>query len=167
MALSTRQGTVQLSIRAAIAAGASVGIAQLLDLPGPMYAMIGAIVVSDLKPQQTRLLGLRRVGGTIVGALIGAASTASMEPGTVSITLAVMLSMFACHALRLTGGATISGIVSGLLVLEYSAEPWSYALVRTGETLLGIAVAVVVSLVPKLIPVGGREPSGDGGGKAQ
>ena len=152
MALSIREGTLQLSIRAAIAAGASVGLAYLLHLPGPMYAMIGAIVVTDLRPRQTRLLGLRRVGGTIVGALVGAATTAWMALGSVSIALAVMLSMFACHAARLGGGATISGIVSGLLVLEFSADPWHFALVRTVETMLGIAVATAVSHVPKIFP---------------
>ena len=153
MALSTREGTVQLSIRAAISAGASAGIAQWLELPGPMYAMIGAIVVSDLKIGQVRLLGLRRTGGTIVGALIGAATTAWMAPGALSITFAVMLSMFACHLLGLGGGAAISGIVSGLLVLEFSNDPWNFALVRTAETMLGIAVASIVVHVPMLLPV--------------
>ena len=157
MGLSTREGTLQLSIRAAISAGASAGIAHLLELPGAMYAMIGAIVVSDLKIGQVRRMGLLRTGGTIVGAVVGAATTAWMAPGALSITFAVMLSMFACHLLRIGGGAIISGIVSGLLVLEFSSDPWNFALVRTFETMLGIAVASVVVHVPMLLPVAPRE----------
>ena len=158
MALSTRDGTLQLSIRAAVSAGASVGIAHLLELPAPMYAMIGAIVVSDLRIGQVRLMGLRRTGGTIVGAVIGAATTAWMAPGPLSITFAVMLSMFACHLLGLGGGAVIGGIVSGLLVLEFSSDPWNFALWRTAETILGIAVASVVVHVPMLLPTRPPKP---------
>jgi uncharacterized membrane protein YgaE (UPF0421/DUF939 family) len=166
MALSAREGTLQLSIRAAIAAGASVGIAHLLELPGPMYAMIGAIVVSDLEPRQVRLAGLRRTGGTVIGAVIGAATTAWLAPGPLSIAFAVMLSMFACHLLHLGGGSIISGIVSGLLVLEFSSDPWHFALWRTIETGLGIFVASVICYIPALIPPGARRPSGGSGGDA-
>jgi len=152
MALSAREGTLQLSIRAAVASGASVGIAHLLALPGPAYAMIAAIVVTDLSPQRTRAFGWRRIAGTIVGALIGGAVTAWLAPGAATVAFAVMGSMFACHLLRVGGGATISGIVAGLIVLEFSAEPWQFALERLAETLIGVVAAIAVSMVPKLIP---------------
>jgi hypothetical protein len=38
-------------------------------------------------------------------------------------------------------------------VLEHAAEPWVYALFRCIETVLGIGVAVAISVVPKLIAV--------------
>jgi uncharacterized membrane protein YgaE (UPF0421/DUF939 family) len=37
------------------------------------------------------------------------------------------------------------------VLLEHTAQPWSYALWRFAETVLGIGVALVISLVPKLI----------------
>jgi uncharacterized membrane protein YgaE (UPF0421/DUF939 family) len=157
VALSTRRGTVQLSIRAALAASASVGVAHLLDLPLPMYAMIAAIVVSDLSPERTRRQSLSRIAGTIVGAAVGGAATAWLPPGAASVALAVMLSLSACFLLRVGGGAKISGIVSGLIVLEFSSDPWSFALARLIETLLGVVAAIVVSFVPMLIPVGPKQ----------
>jgi uncharacterized membrane protein YgaE (UPF0421/DUF939 family) len=49
-------------------AGLAVAIAELLRLQYPLYALIGAVIVSDLSPSQTRQLGLRRLAGSALGA---------------------------------------------------------------------------------------------------
>jgi hypothetical protein len=43
-------------------------------------------------------------------------------------------------------------------VLGHSAGPWSYGLYRLTETLLGISLAILVSLVPQLIPIAESKP---------
>jgi hypothetical protein len=80
-----------------------------------------------------------------------------LPPGAASVALAVMLSLFACFLLRVGGGAKISGIVAGLIVLEFSSDPWNFALARLIETLLGVVAAIVVSFVPMLIPVEAKQ----------
>ena len=47
----------RLSVRAALSAGLAVAIAELVRLPYPIYALIGAVIVSDLSPAKTRQLG--------------------------------------------------------------------------------------------------------------
>ena len=149
---------MQLSVRAALAAGLSVTIAQLLRLEFPIYAMIAAVIVTDLSPERTRQLGLPRFAGTVVGATLGAALSPLLIPRPATLVLTVMAAMFACHLLRLPDAAKVAGYVCGIVLLDYREDPWMYGLYRLSETVLGIGVAVLVSLVPKVIRTGEQDP---------
>ena len=59
--------------------------------------------------------------------------------------------MFLSHLLGLQGAAKVAGYVCGIVLFSYDDAPWSYALHRTIETMIGIALAVLISLVPKLL----------------
>ena len=152
MTLSTLIPVLQLPIRAAVAAGLSVTIAQLLRLHYPLYAMIAAVIVTDLSPLQTRKLGLWRLVGTVLGATLGAVLSSLLPSTPWAIGLGIMVAMFLSHLWRLHGAAKLTAYLCGIVLLEHSAHPWVYALHRVIETALGIGVAMLVSLVPKLIP---------------
>ncbi|MDR7099778.1 uncharacterized membrane protein YgaE (UPF0421/DUF939 family) [Lysobacter niabensis] len=145
---------VQVPIRAAVAAALAVAAAQVLQLEYPLYALVSAVIVTDLSPSETRKLGLWRVAGTVLGAAIGATLSTFFPHGPVAIGIGVLAAMFLCHVLRLRGAAKVSGYVCGIVLLEYHMQPWVYAVHRLVETLLGIAVAVLVSLVPLLLSAG-------------
>jgi uncharacterized membrane protein YgaE (UPF0421/DUF939 family) len=147
----------QLSLRAAASAGLAVWIAQLLQLQYPLYALIAAVLVTDLSPPQSQLLGWRRLAGTVLGAAAGAALTQLLPPGPASIGLSILAVMLLSHFLRLEAAAKLAGYVCGIVMLDHSAEPWTYALHRLVETLVGIGVGVMVSFVPKLLRAGKPE----------
>lgn len=142
---------LQLATRAAAGAVISVTIAQWLRLDFPLYAMIGAVIVTDLSPARTRQLALPRLAGTVLGACIGALAVRWLGTGTLAIAAGVLIAMFVAQSSGWSEAAKLAGYVCGLVVLEHGSEPWAYAMYRFIETVLGIAVAVGISLVPKLI----------------
>ena len=128
-----------------------MAIAQMLGLQYPMYALISAVIVTDLSAARTRQLALPRLVGTLLGAALGAVVGPFLTPGAWAGALCVLGAMFLSHLLRLKDAAKVAGYVSGIVVLNHGDHPWVYAFHRVSETILGIALAVVVSLVPKLL----------------
>ena len=151
MAASTLIPALQLSFRAAFAAAVSYAVARALQLEFPLYAMIAAVIVTDLAPAETRKLGLRRLGGTVIGSVLGALLSTLLPGGALTIALGVFLSMFLTNLLRAPQAARVAGYLCAIVLLEHAAEPWTYAFWRFVETVLGIAVALLVSMVPKLL----------------
>lgn len=142
---------IQLAVRAALAAGVSLAIARLLKLEHPIYALLAAVIVTDLAPSWTRQLGLRRLVATVVGGGCGAALGAILSPDAWAVGLSVLIAMLSCLLLRDQEVAKVAGYVCGIVVLLHGTEGRHYALYRTIETVLGIIVAMAISLVPKLI----------------
>jgi uncharacterized membrane protein YgaE (UPF0421/DUF939 family) len=117
----------------------------------PLYAFLAAVIVTDLSPQMSRQLGLRRIVSTIIGAIVGAALSQSLPSGPLSVGASILAAMLICQILRVSEGARVAGYICGIVVLDASIDPWSYAFYRCVETTLGVVVAWGISYVPKLI----------------
>lgn len=143
--------SLQLSLRAAIAATVALIVADAFDLRYPIYAFIAAVIVTDLQPQVSRSIGLRRLVATIIGALCGALLTQLLPPGAWSIGAGVLVAMIASQLLGAEDGARVAGYICGIILLDHSLEPWTYALHRFIETAIGILAAWAISYVPKFI----------------
>jgi len=145
---------IQVSIRAAAAAGLAVALAELLRLEFPIYALIAAILVTDLSATRTRRLGAPRLVGTVIGAALGAALSSFRTThaiGVGMISAGVFAAIFTSHLLRMKDAAKVAGYVCGVVLLTHGDRPWSYAVYRVLETTLGIAAGVSVSMLPKLL----------------
>ena len=150
---STRIAALQLSLRAAVAAGSAVAISEFLELQYPLLALLAAVIVMDLSPSKTRRLALQRLAGTLLGATLGATLSAYLPAGPLATGFSVLAAMLLSHVVLAREAAKLAGYVSGIVVLGHGEQPWSYALYRLIETLLGVGMAVLVSLVPKLLGV--------------
>ena len=138
-------------MRASVAAGLSFALAQASGLEYPLYALIAAVIVTDLVPAQTRQLGWRRLVATVVGAASGAVLSHFLPHEAWAIGFAVLIAMLSCTLVRMQDGAKVAGYTCGIVIISFSADPWTYAYYRLVETMLGIGVAWAISMVPKLV----------------
>jgi uncharacterized membrane protein YgaE (UPF0421/DUF939 family) len=144
---------LQLALRASVSAAAAIAIAKLFKLEHPIYALLAAVIVTDLAPSQSRRLAVHRIVATFVGAICGAALTLILPSGPIAVGASILLAMLLCQLVGVPDATKISGFICGIVVLEDSPEPWFNAAGRFLETILGVVVAVLVSYVPKLINI--------------
>jgi uncharacterized membrane protein YgaE (UPF0421/DUF939 family) len=149
---------MQMPLRASVAAVLSLAIAQALQLPFPLYGFISGVIVTDPDPAVSRQLGLRRVLATVIGAGCGAVMTHIVPANALGVGLGVLAAMLLAQLLKAGEGAKVAGYISGIVLLEHAAEPYSYAVLRFVETLVGVLVAWGISYVPKLATVEGKDP---------
>jgi len=152
---------VQLAVRASVAAGVALVIADLVKLQYPLFSLIAAVIATDLSPRQSRKLGLIRLAATLVGAICGAALGPVLPPGPIAVGVAIFITMLLCTAVRVSDGSRVAGYICAIVVFDHSSAPWSYAGFRLVETALGVIVAWLVSYIPKLIATDQPEESSD------
>ena len=114
--------------------------------------MVAAVIVTDPSPSETQKLGLRRLAGTVLGALFGAVASIALGDKAWTVGLSILGVILVCYLLKLQDAAKIAAVVSGIVILGHGDSPWVYAFHRLLETSLGIVVAVAISWVfPKMI----------------
>lgn len=142
---------LQLALRAAVAAGVSIALAGFFKLEQPIYALIAAVIVTDLQPARTSKRGLQRVVSTVVGASCGAAFREVLPQSAWAIGLGILSALLICHMSWAREGSKVAGYICGVVMLAHGEHAWSYAFRRLLETLMGIGIAWLISFVPKLI----------------
>jgi uncharacterized membrane protein YgaE (UPF0421/DUF939 family) len=153
-------GNLQLAVRAALAASVSLVLARVWKLEYPVYAMLAAVIVTDLAPSRTRTQGVRRLAATVTGAGCGALLSLALPSAPWAVGLAILAAMLICVVVRIPEAARVAGYTCGIVVLSHGADPWRYAYFRLIETGLGILVAWLISLIPNVIRIddSGKQP---------
>lgn len=140
---------IQISVRAATAAALAFWVATLLGAHDAIYALVSAVIVTDLSPETARRLAIQRMAGTIIGAVAGALMIQVLPNGPIALGIAIMISMLAAYACRFEPpAARVAGYVAAIAMFAHRDAIWVYAFDRAWETIVGIAAALLVGLVP-------------------
>jgi uncharacterized membrane protein YgaE (UPF0421/DUF939 family) len=140
------------SLRTAIAAVVSVLLARALRLPEFYWAPISTIVIL-LSVSDPRALAWQRFAGTAVGAVLGALIATYVGGNWMVYGAGILVCGILSALLRLGTAYRFAAItLSIILLIAHAAPPWVVAYHRFVEVSLGIAVALLVTMVWRLPP---------------
>jgi uncharacterized membrane protein YgaE (UPF0421/DUF939 family) len=135
------------SARTTSAAVAALLLARLLKMPEYYWAPISTIVIIQ-STIPARTLGWQRFVGTALGAVLGAALATYFSPGAVVYALGILLCGLLAWLLRVGGAYRFAAItLTIILLIPRARAPWITGWHRFLEVSLGIAVALVVTMV--------------------
>lgn len=124
----------------------------VLDLIGPFYACIAAIICMQSSVEHSLQQGISRIISTVVGGLVGlAVLSLGMVAGSDLLTLimlgaSVVFIIWLCNLIGRPAACSTGCIVCCAVILSHSgAERYFYTLARIGETVVGILVAVAAN----------------------
>lgn len=148
MSLATTSA-VQLAVRASVAAALAFWVAERLGADYAIYALVAAVIVTDLSPATSRRLAIQRMAGTVIGAAVGGSLLDVLPNGPIALGAAILLSMLVASSLRFeASGARVAGYVAAIVMFAHGNDPWWYAFDRAWETMVGIGSALLVGMVP-------------------
>ena len=153
---------VEHSLRTALAAGLSLGLAELLRLPAPYWAPITAVVIMQSTLGAAWTVSVQRFAGTIIGAAAGALVAPVFGANPFAFTLGVFLLGLLCAALRVDNSAyRFAGITLAIvMIIPHKFPAWVTALNRFLEVSVGILVALALTyLWPESSPLKNSQPN--------
>jgi len=144
--------TLIASARTAIAAVASMLIARSLKMPEFYWAPISTIVIlfSTINP---RTLAWQRFAGTAVGAFLGALIASYLPHNWIVYGIGIFVCGMLSSILRLGTAYRFAAIaLSIVLLIAHDRSPWIVATHRFIEVSVGIAVALLMTLLWPIRP---------------
>jgi uncharacterized membrane protein YgaE (UPF0421/DUF939 family) len=135
------------SARATVASVASLLLAHLLKLPEFYWAPISSIVIL-LSTIDAKALAWQRFVGTALGAAVGALIATYFSPTWIVYGVGIFVCGMLSALFRIGTAYRFAAItLTIVLLIAHVRSPWIVALHRFIEVSLGIAVALIVTLV--------------------
>lgn len=147
-----RRVQLALSVRVTIAALAALALAQLLHRPLPLWAVLTAVIVTQMSVGRSLLATRDYLIGTLGGAIYGG-TIAVLVPHSSEIALLAVLALAVAPLAFIAtlnprfSAASVTAIIVLLLPEITHGDPFSSALDRVIEVALGGVTGAVVSLV--------------------
>jgi|SRR5215467_1211795 len=146
---STGRQVLEHSARTAVTAVLSMLAARVLKLPQVYWAPITTLVITQSSLGSTFAVSWQRFIGTALGAAVGAIVAGYFASYMLVFAASVFLLGIFCAGVRADRSAyRFGGVTLAIVLLVPRAEPaWQVAFHRFAEVSIGIAVALVMSVV--------------------
>ena len=138
---------LRISLRTAVASVASMLLARTLKMPEFYWAPISTIVIllSTINPLT---LAWQRFAGTALGAFLGALIATYFPANWIVYGAGIFVCGFLSSIMRVGSAYRFAAIaLSIVLLITHSRPPWIVATHRFIEVSLGIAVALLVTVI--------------------
>ena len=131
--------------KTALAAALCWGLALSFGLQDGYWGAISAIIVLQSNMGATVSASRDRILGTLIGTVLGFSfSLFGVLPW--NYILAILAAVIVCGLLGLRSSSRLAGVTITIIMLVHATGPrWDLALVRVGEVMLGIVVALAVT----------------------
>jgi uncharacterized membrane protein YccC len=150
--LRRRRVQLALAVRTTIAAMVALALAQLLHMPLPLWAVITAVIVTQMSVGKSLKASFDYLVGTLGGAIYGGAVAVLIPHNSEIALLAVLALVIAPLAFIATinprfAAAPVTGIIVLLLPQLTHGSAFSSAIDRVLEVALGGVTGAIVSVI--------------------
>lgn len=139
------------TIKTTIAVFLCMLIISFFPVENAFYACIASIVCMQQTLEHTIRVGLNRMKGTVVGALLGIGGLMLQQYTELNLVivlapLGVLLVLYLCNIMKMPASCSIGGLVYlSILLVQRDMPPYLFGMVRTLETFVGIVIAMLVN----------------------
>ncbi len=138
--------SVKHAIKTATAAVLTILLYQSFNIPEGYWAAISAVIVMQANLGGSLSASWNRLLGSAIGATVGAAWIVILGRNPWSVGAALTLTILLCSYLKFQESYRIASVTVILVMLVTGPSPWMFGLYRFLNVVLGIIVALLVSI---------------------
>lgn len=134
------------TIKTGLAVIVTLLISALLEISNPFFATIAAIFAMESSISATFAAARDRMYGTVLGAIVAFIFSMLIPVNALTIGIGIIIVIYICNAFKWQGTIKISTIVFLAILLGYEeGGQFEYALFRTMDTFIGLAISTLIN----------------------
>lgn len=138
-------------IKTGIAVTVCVAVSFLLKLNQPFFAVVATVMSMGKSIDISFRSGKNKAIGVVIGVAVGCAF-AWISPANAGLCgIGIIVTLYLCQLFKLAGAATLSCFLFAAMMFLHNfgthMVPWRFAITSTVDSIIGIAIALVVNLI--------------------
>ncbi len=138
---------LEKSIKTGIAVGLTIFLGKIFKIDSLFFAGIAAVICSQVDNIESIKVGIGRISGTFIGALVGVLCYKYLPTNILVLALGTMFIVFVTNKYLKIGQSNIACIVFLAIMVNLQGDktPNFYVINRVLDTSLGVVVSVLIS----------------------